>query len=465
MSPSSVNTASENTSATNWKTYICRACGLIYDEKDGDPDSGLAAGTRFEDIPEDWECPLCGVKKSDFELFERPDIAPSLSTANVGKSVAGNNRNEVGIVVVGAGISGWSMVKAIRAIDQSVAITLISACPANVYHKPELSIALSRGFDEKKLIKETGAEASSRLNVSLMPMTYVVGASPSVKQIRTTRGTLHYSQLIIAQGAKARLPEQLDPQSVWRVNDLQSWSALSEKLSTKPQQSVLIIGAGMVGCELAEDFTRAGHEVTLLNRDHIPLHPLLPEQAGEKLIQSFSKLGVNHKANSQLKQMESTSEGRYKVTLQSGEELLVDHIVSAAGLHTDQRLARLAKLDFDNGILVDPKSLQTSDANIYALGDCISIQGSACRFIEPINKQAQVIARQVVSNQSIDDEKLEYEHLPPVIRLKTKSCPVVLHGMPARDGEWRVLTETHDELTMEQRLNKSVIARLHLKTA
>ena len=55
--------------------YICRACGLIYDEDKGDPDSGIAPGTRFEDIPEDWECPLCGVTKADFEPFE-PFVAP-----------------------------------------------------------------------------------------------------------------------------------------------------------------------------------------------------------------------------------------------------------------------------------------------------------------------------------------------------------------------------------------------------
>jgi len=154
----------------------------------------------------------------------------------------------------------------------------------------------------------------------------------------------------------------------------------------------------------------------------------------ELVIQSLNALGVSYKSNDQLKQMELTPEGGYKVTLESGDAFTVDHIVSATGLHTDQRLARLAKLEFNNGILVDAKSLQTSDANIYALGDCISIQGNACRFIEPINKQAQVIARHVASKQDTVEGKLEYEHKPPVIRLKTKSCPIVFHGLPAPDG-------------------------------
>ena len=50
--------------------YICTACQWIYDPVEGDPDSGLAPGTAFEDIPEDWECPVCGVTKDMFELYE-----------------------------------------------------------------------------------------------------------------------------------------------------------------------------------------------------------------------------------------------------------------------------------------------------------------------------------------------------------------------------------------------------------
>ena len=50
--------------------YICILCGYIYDESLGDPHSGLEPGTKFEDIPEDWECPVCGVKKSGFEKMD-----------------------------------------------------------------------------------------------------------------------------------------------------------------------------------------------------------------------------------------------------------------------------------------------------------------------------------------------------------------------------------------------------------
>ena len=47
--------------------YVCTVCGYIYDEAEGDPDNGVAAGTKWEDVPEDWVCPVCGAGKEDFE--------------------------------------------------------------------------------------------------------------------------------------------------------------------------------------------------------------------------------------------------------------------------------------------------------------------------------------------------------------------------------------------------------------
>ncbi len=51
------------------KTYMCVICGYVYDEARGAPDEGIPPGTRWEDVPEDWKCPECGVSKADFELM------------------------------------------------------------------------------------------------------------------------------------------------------------------------------------------------------------------------------------------------------------------------------------------------------------------------------------------------------------------------------------------------------------
>ncbi len=51
-------------------SYICNVCGYIYNPEDGDPDGGIAPGTLFESIPDDWVCPVCGVGKDDFSVYE-----------------------------------------------------------------------------------------------------------------------------------------------------------------------------------------------------------------------------------------------------------------------------------------------------------------------------------------------------------------------------------------------------------
>ena len=66
----STNEAVPNTPSTEHRSWLCVICGLIYNERDGLPEDGIAPGTRWEDVPEDWICEDCGAGKADFELIE-----------------------------------------------------------------------------------------------------------------------------------------------------------------------------------------------------------------------------------------------------------------------------------------------------------------------------------------------------------------------------------------------------------
>ena len=64
------------------KKYLCTACGYVYDPEKGDPENGVPAGTSFENLPDDWVCPLCGLGKEVFELInEQCEIGNYLQTA------------------------------------------------------------------------------------------------------------------------------------------------------------------------------------------------------------------------------------------------------------------------------------------------------------------------------------------------------------------------------------------------
>lgn len=72
------------------RKYICSICGYVYDEEIGDPDSGIAPGTKWEDVPEDWNCPLCGAAKADFaedKIMDKPDVQISIPSENESESL------------------------------------------------------------------------------------------------------------------------------------------------------------------------------------------------------------------------------------------------------------------------------------------------------------------------------------------------------------------------------------------
>ncbi|KER72369.1 FAD-dependent oxidoreductase [Burkholderia cepacia] len=434
-----------------WRRFLCRACGLIYDEELGDEDSGLVPGTRFEDIPDDWECPLCGVTKADFEPCDAI-LEQELPRAHEAGAVT--NAKIAGVVIVGAGIAGWSTAEAVRALDREVPITLVTACKGDRYHKPEISVALSRGLAPGDMIRDPAADAARRLGVRVIADTFVVGISSRTRQLRTTRGSFRYTKLVLAQGSRPALPASLPAELCWRVNDFVGWQGLHARLSNGARR-VAVVGAGMVGVELAEDFTKAGHAVTLIDINAEPLRGLVPDFVAKRLRTELDLLGCRFLGSTRIAQIEIAADGCKRVVTRDGDALFVDEVVAATGLETESRLARDAGLAFDNGIVVDARTMQTSHADIYAVGDCISIDGVPCRFIEPIARQANALAHHVLglTHQG-------YQHGTPVIRLKMRAFPIVVHGLPRANGIWREATTCDDSIVAEQWLGAERVARL-----
>ena len=404
-----------------WLQYICHACGYVYNEAVGDPDGGLAAGTRYADIPDDWACPLCGVTKSDFELYAPPSLdalrAQASATAPAPKR---NSRQSAGVVIVGAGRAGWQMAEALRAQDLDLPITMVSACSGDVYDKPLLSIALARKTAPDQFVRETGAAAAQRLQVHLLAHTHAIRISRDTRQLRTTRGTLRYNQLVIAQGAQGAPSAVLPDALCWRINHLAAYLKFRATLGDAARD-VLIVGAGLVGSELANDLALGGHRVTLLDVQDQPLARWASQNAGPQLLDAWAALPLRFVGHVKVALLEKQA-GRLRLTTACGQVFEADQVIAATGLQTPGRLAQTAGLDWLNGIAVDPQTLRTSDAHIHALGDCISINGQTSRYIEPITRQASTIAADICAGQP-----LPYETRAAVIRVKTSSHPLTLH--------------------------------------
>ena len=399
-----------------WEVFICRACGLLYDEAKGDEDSGLAPGTRFADIPADWACPLCGVTKLDFERYVH-EALPQQTRKAPSTSAKAGARGNAGTVIVGAGRAGWQMAQTLRERDADLLITLVTTCNGDVYDKPLLSVAMARGIAVEQLPKEKGADAARRLNIKLLAHTSAVRITPASRQLRTSRGTLRYQHLVLAHGAEARALPLFPPALCWRINHLNAYTRFRAELGDAPQR-IAVIGAGLIGSELANDLALAGHTVTLLDVAERPLAGALPATQSAQLLDAWKTLPLNFVGSMAVAQVQRLADGSKQITTESGVVFVVDHIVLAAGLQTPSRLADTAGLAWQNGIAVQAVTLATSVPGIHALGDCVSIDGQVSRYIEPIARQAQTLAATILGLAATP-----YEAKRVPLRVKTTSMP------------------------------------------
>lgn len=377
-----------------------------------------------------------------------------------------------GIVIIGAGLAGWHVIDAIRVKDKDIPITLITTDSGDRYHKPMLTMAISQKKSAADLVRATGADAAKAGQVTLLANTQVTDIDPASQTVQlisalrsdpvyTNYATISYDKLVLAVGAHPIFPKSLPEDLVWHVNHIERFGQLQEKLAAGSQH-VAIVGAGMVGTEIAEDLLKAGHQVTLIDLNDAPLSQMLPAKATARIAEAVKSQGINFLGGYQVTDVIRINDGSEGEKLQvsyeslashseetaahSSDILIVDHVIASTGLTVDGTLPTAAGVDFNRrtGIEVDAPTLRTTTDNIYAIGDCMSINGVACRYVAPLRAQAATIADDVLGL-----EHSGYEHKPPMIRLKNKAISVMVTGVPQADGNWQVTTESDDELIMD----------------
>ncbi|CAJ0995231.1 Nitric oxide reductase FlRd-NAD(+) reductase [Sodalis praecaptivus] len=216
-----------------------------------------------------------------------------------------------------------------------------------------------------------------------------------------------------------------------------------------------MLGGGLIGTELAMDLHRAGKRVLLVERADSLLASLMPAELSSRLQQKCRKMGIQLSLNNALAAVNKTAEG-LSVRLENGLEVQADAVVAAVGLRPNVVLAAEAGLETRLGICVNSQ-LQTSDANIFALGDSAEIEGRMLPFLQPIQLSAMTLAKNLLGKE----ERLRLPAL--LVKVKTPECPLFLAGAPLLPGlEWDIklnacgmLARGHDA---QQRLRAFVIS-------
>lgn len=347
------------------------------------------------------------------------------------------------VVIIGSGMAGYTLAREFRKLDSTTPVVMISADDAVNYAKPTLSNALVGNKHPDQIGLGDAAKMSEQLNITILAHTQVQHIDCANHQISLTSGqdkpTLQaYSKLILAVGANPiRLPiEGNAAQDIYVVNSLADYRRFRENLSLRHEKRVLLLGAGLIGCEFANDLKTTGHDVTVVDIAAQPLGRLLPEQTAKAFQTGLESIGIRFALNTTVARIDSLNND-YQVTLADGTELVVDIVLSAIGLRPNLELAEAANIQTSRGISVDTL-LQTNQPDIYALGDCAEVDGHLLPYVMPLMQQARALAKTLTGTPTA----VHYPAMP--VAVKTPAAPLTVLPAPV-DAAVTWDTETFDD--------------------
>jgi rubredoxin-NAD+ reductase len=275
---------------------------------------------------------------------------------------------------------------------------------------------------------------AGQLNAALRAHVRVTAVDPARHAVNIGAERINYSKLVLALGAdQLRVPLKGSAvERVMTVNDLESYTRLRAAL--KDRRAVAVIGAGLIGCEFANDLTSAGFKVDVIDIAGQPLPRLLPPAGGALLQRRLAALGVTWHLGSGVAAIDGNGDG-VRITLADGAVFDADVVLSAIGLKPRIALARGAGIKTNRGIVVS-RSLQTSAPDVYALGDCAEVEGLVLPFVMPIMHAARALAATLAGKPT----PVSYPAMPVVV--KTPACPTVVSPPPAgAAGAWSVTAD------------------------
>ncbi len=340
------------------------------------------------------------------------------------------------IIVIGTGLAGYHLAKELRKLDTEVPLILITQDDGAFYSKPMLSNAVAKQKTPAQLVMQTADVMAQQLNAQILTQTTVLSIDAVAQQVVTRGGVYAYRQLVLACGAQPVMPPISGAERLFNVNNLTDYGhfraaleQLKNALDRPPR--LLILGAGLIGCEFANDFVVSGFEVQLVDMATQCLPRLLPAAMAAVLQARLVEQGVRFHFNQRVQFIDDQL-GSYQVSCESGQSFSADLVLSAIGLQPNIALAQQAQITTQRGIVVDAY-LRTSVSNIYALGDCAQVQGHWLCYVLPLMAAARALAK-TLSGQPTS---VRYPSMPVVI--KTPACPLVVCPPPPFSvGQWQV---------------------------
>ena len=343
---------------------------------------------------------------------------------------------EQSICIIGSGLAAYTLIREYRKINAEYPITLVTQEAGDFYSKPMLSTAIAGQKSAEQLVTSSAVKMAEQLNLVIHTHATVKQIDPAHQIISIVLNDgqsvdIGYSQLVLALGAdQIRVPIDGDASdAILSVNDLHEYAKFRSRLDGK--KKVVILGAGLIGCEFANDLAVGGYQVELVDLADQALSRLLPKPIAQALEQKLSGLGVTWHLGTSIQSVSHDGD-QLQVMLTNGQIIHADLELSALGLAPRIQLAKEAGIFVHRGIVVNCQ-LEPNIQNIYSLGDCAEVEGHVLPYVMPIMQAARTLAM-VLARQ---EASLVYPAMP--VMIKTPALPLIVSPPPiGSSGSWSI---------------------------
>jgi NADPH-dependent 2,4-dienoyl-CoA reductase/sulfur reductase-like enzyme len=278
------------------------------------------------------------------------------------------------IVIVGGGPAGVGAALGARQQDAAAEIILIDDENVEPYEKPPLSKAVLTGKAMPQDAPIAGPKGVAGANITLKPAR-VQSIAPADRVVVTASGErIPYDALVLATGSRNRIlpmfPEGTP--GIYYLRTAEEATALRAHL--RLAKSLILIGGGVVGLEIAASAAELGIKVTVIEIAPRILARVCDEETSAIIHQAHREHGVDIRTDAVCAGLQGLPDGKLAVVTKANETITADLIVVGAGAVPDEALAKGAGLAVQDGILVDDRG-RTSDPAIFAAGDCTRFVG------------------------------------------------------------------------------------------
>jgi NADPH-dependent 2,4-dienoyl-CoA reductase/sulfur reductase-like enzyme/rhodanese-related sulfurtransferase len=317
------------------------------------------------------------------------------------------------LLIVGGVAGGASAAARARRLAEDAEIILFERGPEVSFANCGMPYYVGQVIAERnKLLVTTPERLRQRFRLDVRTQSTVLSIDRSAKRVRVRDDKNNreyeesYDRLILAPGAAPIRPPLagLDLPGIFSLRNLQDADAIKQAVDQGARRAV-VIGAGFIGLELAENFVHRGLQTTVVELQDQVMPPFDREMTAP-IVETLHKRGVTVLLGQSAESFEKTDDG-LAVILKSGERLAADVIVLGVGVRPENQLAVQAGLDTGprGGIRVN-EHLQTTDPDIYAVGDAIEVrdvvsgQPTQVPLAGPANRQGRIAADNAFGGQS-----------------------------------------------------------------